>query len=243
MAGHSPPTSATATEPVSWTSMAVATFCSGFRSDEQQLQEHGQQHRQDEPDGDPDPAKVAGAAARPGAAAAEGVGDHVDVDVPGIADHPGADPAAEKTAEQAGELLVPGDADDDLGGVDAAGEVQQGGGRVLSGHDVVAAAQVQDQPALGFERLGRLRGDAVGGADVDGQQVPAADAVQDAGPAADEDFPFGAAGQPDDDAFPGRPAVLDALFGPVLGQALRPPGRPATAGRVRAVRVRLPSRK
>ncbi len=62
-------------------------------------------------------------------------------------------PPPSRLAEQAGELFVAGDADDDLGGVDAAGEVQEGGGRIFAGHHVVAAAQVQDQAALGLQRL------------------------------------------------------------------------------------------
>ena len=99
---------------------------------------------------------------------------------PEPAHHPGADAAAQKTAQQPREVLAARDPDHDLGGVDAAGEVQQGGGRVFSGHDVVAAAQVLDQPPLPFERLRRLRGDSVGRAHVDGQEVPAADAGQDA---------------------------------------------------------------
>ena len=122
---------------------------------------------------------------------------------------------------------MPGDANDDLGRVDAAGEVQQGGGRILPGHDVVAAAQVQDEVALGLQRLGGFAGNAVSGTDVDRQQVPAVDPVEDAGPPADQDFPFRAAGQPDDDPLPGWPAFIDALFGPVLGEALvHPVGQP-----------------
>ena len=173
-------------------------------------------------------------ARRPGRRA--GAETMMDVDVAGAADHPGADAAAEKAAEQAGEPSAAGDADDDLGGVDAAGEVQQRGGRVLAGHDVVAAAQVLDQPALGFQRLRRLAGHTVRGADVDRQQVAAVDPVEDPGAAADQDLAFGAAGQPDDDAFPGRPAGLDALFRPGTWPGLRPPGPPATAGPVRAAR-------
>ncbi len=62
---------------------------------------------------------------------------------------------------------------------------------------------------------------------MDGQKVPAVDPVEDPGAAADEDFPFRAAGQPDYDAFPGRPAGFDALFGPVPGQAfVHPVGQP-----------------
>ncbi|CAH0288849.1 hypothetical protein SRABI128_03839 [Microbacterium sp. Bi128] len=190
------------------------------------MQDHREQHSKTEPGGHPDAAKVP-LPWRAGSPAAERMGDHVDVNVAGIADHPGADPAAEQISDQAGELFVPRDADDDLGGVDAAGEVQERGSRILAGHDVVAAAQVQDQAALGFQRLGRLLGEAIGGPDVDRQQVPTADAVEDPGPAADQDFSFGAAGQPDHDAFPGRPAFVDALFGPVLGQALvHPVGEP-----------------
>ena len=41
---------------------------------------------------------------------------------------------------------------------------------------MVAAAQVQDQAALGLQRLWRLLGDTVGGPDMDGQEVPAVDA-------------------------------------------------------------------
>ena len=116
------------------------------------MQERGQEHRQEQAHRNTGPAEVAGAR-HPGALAAEGVRDHVDIDVPGIPDHPGADPAAQKTAQQSREVLAARDPDHDLGGVDAAGEVQQGGGRVFSGHDVVAAAQVLDQPPLLFERL------------------------------------------------------------------------------------------
>ena len=72
---------------------------------------------------------------------------------PELADHPGADPATEEGSDQPGEALVARDPDHDLGGVDTAGEVQQGGRRVFSGDDMVAAAQVLDQPPLPFERL------------------------------------------------------------------------------------------
>ena len=97
MAGHSPPTRATATEPVSWTSMAVATFCSGFRSHSSSCSSTGSSTARTKPDGHPDAAEVP-LPRRAGAAAAERMGDHVDVDVAGIADHPGADPAAEQSS-------------------------------------------------------------------------------------------------------------------------------------------------
>ena len=93
---------------------------------EQQLQ----QHRQQRPPGRSPRSTRARPRSRSravaGAAAAERVGDHVDVDVAGVPDHPGADAAAKQAAQQPGEFAVAGDADDDLGGVDAAGEVQQG---------------------------------------------------------------------------------------------------------------------
>ena len=102
-----------------------------------------------------------------------------------------------------------------------------GGGRVFAGHDVVAAAEVLDQAALGFKGLRGFAGHAVGGADVDGQQVPAVDPVQDPGAAADEDLALRAAGQPDDDPFAGRPGGLDAVFCPVPGEAfVDPVGQP-----------------
>ncbi|MCY1243204.1 hypothetical protein D9M72_562090 [compost metagenome] len=81
---------------------------------------------------------------RTSTAPAEGVGDHVHVDVSGVADHPGADASAEQCAQQAGQFLVAGDANDDLGGVDAAGEVQERAGGVFACHNVVAAAEVLD---------------------------------------------------------------------------------------------------
>ena len=72
----------------------------------------------------------------------------MNVDGAGAADHPGAGVAATKACQQSGQAAAARDSDDDLGGVDAAGEVQQCGGRVFPGHEVVAAAKVLDQPAL-----------------------------------------------------------------------------------------------
>jgi hypothetical protein len=137
---------------------------------------------------------------------------------------PVADPAA---AEQSAEVAVQGDADDDLGGVDAAGEVQQRRGGVFPGDGVVAAATVLNQLALGFECLRGFCGDAVCGAHMDGEKVSAADALEDPGGPADQSLPFGAAGEADDNPFPGRPAGLDPLLGTVLRQALiHPVGEP-----------------
>ena len=242
MAGHNPPISATATEPVSWTSMAAATFCSGFRSASRVAGPPGAappSRTRRRPGPGPSRAAVDGPVPRP----PRGWETMWTSMSPGIADYPGAYSAAEEVPDQAGELLVPGDADDDLGGVDAAGEVQQGGGRILPGHDVVAAAQVQDQPALGLERLGRFRGDAVGGADVDRQQVPAVDPVEDAGPAADQDF-----------ALPGRrsarrrsaPGPASCPSMPCSARYLARPSSTRSASHSKASSrsaVRLPSRK
>ena len=72
----------------------------------------------------------------------------MNVDGTGAADHPGAGAAAAKARQQSGQAAAAWDSDDDLGGVDAAGEVQQRGGRIFPGHEVIAAAKVLDQAAL-----------------------------------------------------------------------------------------------
>ena len=77
---------------------------------------------------------------------------HVDVNVAGTLYDLGADTAAQQTTCEAAAR----DADDDLGGVDAAGELQQGFRDVVADDGVVAAAQICDEPALGRQRFAIL---------------------------------------------------------------------------------------
>ena len=128
---------------------AVATLWYGFTASKQ-LQQHRKDDCHSEADDDPDASKVP-LPWMVDAAPAKRVGDHVHVDIAGVPTTRLPIPPAPNSLAM--RFLWREIADDDLGGVDAAGEVQQGLGRVLSGHGVVAAAKVPDQLALGFECL------------------------------------------------------------------------------------------
>ena len=202
---------------------------------EHQLEQRRQENRENEADPDPGPAQVPFQVPLPGnarAAAAGGLRDREDVDVAGAAGHAAGNAPAANGLRQSGEPALAGEPDDDLAGVDAAGEVEQGAGRISAGHDVVAAAKVLDQPALGFEGLRRLAGHPVGRPHVHRQQVAAVDPVEDPGAAADQGLAVGAAGQPDDDALAGGPAGLDPVALPVPGQAFVHPVRQPQQGQL-----------
>ena len=64
------------------------------------------------------------------------------------------------------------------------------------------------------------------------QEVAAVDPVEDAGAAADQGFALGAAGQPDDDPLPGRPAGFDAVSRPIPCEPLVHPVRQPQQGQL-----------
>ncbi|MDI2023128.1 hypothetical protein PJL18_03676 [Paenarthrobacter nicotinovorans] len=84
---------------------------------------------------------------------------------------------------------------------------------------MVAAAEVLDQGALGFQVLGGLGGHTVSGPDVDGQEVTAVYPLEDPRGTPDQYFAFGAPGQSNDDALAGRPTFLDLVLCPVARQS------------------------
>ena len=125
------------------------------------------------------------APARPSAPAAAPdllVGDQVHVDRPGLGG--GGDPDA--AGEDLGEPAAPAGAEHELGGVDAAGEVEQRGRDVVADDLVVGAAEALHQHPLPGQ-VGRVgAGQAVAAGDVDGEQVGALAAGGDPGGAADQ---------------------------------------------------------
>ncbi len=152
------------------------------------------------------------------------MGDHVDVDVPGQLHRGLADAASGERAQQPS---APAGAEDQLGGVLGAGEVEQRARDVVADDRVRAAAQGLDQLALGGQRGRAGVGEAVAAGDVDGQQLAAGRAVGDPGGTADQSLPLGTAGEGDDDAFAGLPDPADAVLRAVGLQALvDPPGEP-----------------
>ncbi len=141
------------------------------------------------------------------------VGDEVDVEVG--AGLPG-DRRADAGPEDVLPALAAGDAEDDLGGVDAAREVQQRGRYVLADDMVEGAAQVLDEGALLGEFPRGGRGEAVAAGDVDRQHLAARALFGQARGPADESASLGPAGQAHDDPLTGAPDRRDAVFAAVL---------------------------
>lgn len=112
----------------------------------------------------------------------------------------------------------PGRADQDLGGVDPAGEVEHGLGGVVAGDGVELAAQFLGEPAQFGELAERRGGQAVGPGDVHRQQLPAGQPGGDPGTAAQQGLALRPAGQGDHHAFPRGPVLGDAVLGPVALQ-------------------------
>ncbi len=188
---------------------------------EQQRQEGGPA-RADEPAPD-DPGPAEPGAARDRQAAPPGdlvVGDDVHVEVgPGVPGDGGADAGPED--------VLPGPAargaQDDLGGVDPARELQEGDGDLVADDAVVRAAEVFDEGALGQELLRRGRAESVAARDVHGEHLPAGALLREPGGPADQRAPLGAAGQPDDDALARPPDRGDAVVAAVLLQVFVDP--------------------
>ena len=136
-------------------------------------QGQGQQGRAEDgqqPAGHPASGGQRGCAPREAGARGLVVGDDDDVDVAAAPDHSGAG-AGEQGGAQRSAAGLP---DHDLGGVDAAGELQERVGDVLADDVVEGAAEGLDQGALAQQRVGGAVGQAVARGDVDGQQVTAA---------------------------------------------------------------------
>src|SRR5439155_18418321 len=132
--------------------------------------EQRQAERRERKPGQAPAAGQAGVEGAPGPASfAFLVGDQVHVDGPGLGDGGHADAAG----EQLGEAAAAAGPEDELGGVDDAGEVQQRFGDVVADDLVVGAADALDQGALAGQ-VGRVgAGQAVAARDVYGQQLRA----------------------------------------------------------------------
>ena len=146
-----------------------------------------------------------------------GVGDQVDVDVAGLADGGGPDARAAEQRREPGSAAA---AEHELGGVLRPGELQQGLGHVVADDLVVGAAEGLHQLPLRGEVGGAGAGEPVRAGDVHRQQVAAGGPGSDAGCAPDQRLALGAAGDRDDDPFPGLPGALDVVLGAVGLQRL-----------------------
>ena len=144
---------------------------------------------------------------QPEPAAGLGVADHVHVDVPGVLDHPGAD-ALDQHPGQPG---PPRGAEDELGGVDPAGELQQRGGHPGPGRvaddGVERRADVLGEAAQPGQRADRGAGEPVAAQHVHGEQLGRAGALGDPRRAAQHGLAFRAAGERHDHPFAGLPGL------------------------------------
>nr|BFE73563.1 hypothetical protein GCM10020092_068640 [Actinoplanes digitatis] len=139
------------------------------------------------------------------------VGHQVHVD----AARAGGGGDADAGGEELGEPPAAGRAEHDLGGVGAARELQQRR-RDVPAHDlVVGAAEALDQDPLSGQRRRVGTGQAVVARYMHGQQVGTLGAVGDPGGPADQGVALRAAGERDDDAFPGLPGGVDPVGGAV----------------------------
>lgn len=119
------------------------------------------------------------------------MGDQVHVDRPGFDGGGGSHPGC----EQLGDPAAAADPQDELGGVDAAGEVQQRGRDVGADDLVVGATEAFDEDALAGQVLGAgPAGQAVVAGHVDCLQVGAFGSGGDPGGAADDGVALTSAG-------------------------------------------------
>ncbi|EPH45982.1 putative Sensor protein KdpD [Streptomyces aurantiacus JA 4570] len=141
------------------------------------------------------------------------VRDDVDVEV-------GPRLAGDGRADAGSEDVLPGlaarGAEDDLGGVDAPREFEQGPRDVVAYDVMERSAQVLHEGALDGQLLGRGGGEAVAAGDVDGEDLAAGALGGHAGGAADEGAALGSAGEADDDALTGLPGGADVVLAAVL---------------------------
>jgi hypothetical protein len=124
---------------------------------------------------------------------------------------------ADARGEQLSQTAAPAGAEDELGGVDRACELEQRGGDVSAEDMMVGAAEALHQRALAGQvhRIG-ASGQAIVAGDMDGEQFGALGAVRDAGGPADQGVALRPTGQRDHDPFPGLPCGGDVVLCPVL---------------------------
>ena len=192
--------------------MSLLQVDSSSRSGVEHERQQRQADRGEREAGDAAPTgEAAGELEAPPAALDLLVGDQVHVDRAGL----GGGGDADAAGEQLGEAAAAAGAEDELGGVDAAGEVEQRRRDVVADDLVVGAAEALDEHPLPGQ-VGRVgAGEPVAAGDVDGQQVGALGAGGDPGGAADQGVALGAAGERDDDAFAGLPGAVDVVLGAV----------------------------
>ena len=202
----------------------------GEREEQQHLERQlvpagrGDQRERDESDADgrQQPAPQAASRAEPVVAdaqavdAAAGVADEVDVDVA----RRRGDLLADTAPRQSRQRGPAAGAEDDLRGVDAAGEVEDRLGDVAAGDLVHHAAQLLDQLAVRGQGLRVRVHEPVGSRDVAGEQLAAGAAAGDLGGPAQHGLALRPAGQRDDDPLPRGPGRRDAVRGAVALQRL-----------------------
>ena len=152
----------------------------------------------------------------------------MDVDVAGL----GGDGFADAAGEEAAQGAVPGGPDDDLGGVDATGEVEDRLADVVAGDGVEGAPQLQHQTTLGHDELGAAVDEPVALRDVTGQQLTAGAPRGDLARAPQQGLALGATGQGDDDTLPRRPRLGDAVRLAVALEGLVDPVREPEEGQL-----------
>ena len=116
-----------------------------------------------------------------------------------------------------------GAADDDLGRVDPARDVEDGLRRVRPGHRVPRAAELVGQPPQRREAGQRWPTQPVGPGDVHGEQLATGAARGDPSPAPEQRLPLGAAGESHDHTLTGGPGRVDAVVGAVPSEPLVDP--------------------
>ena len=137
------------------------------------------------------------------------------VDVPGFADHRGADALP---GEEGGEARPSAHTDDELGGIDPSRELHESGGRGVPDDLVIGAAEAFDEGALRGQR-GRVGFcEPVGIRHVDREQLAAAGAGRDPGAASDQCVTFRPARQRDHDPLAGLPFFGDPVFRAIILQ-------------------------
>ncbi|CAM5241391.1 hypothetical protein SAURM35S_04793 [Streptomyces aurantiogriseus] len=196
-AGNSPPRSAAATVNDRIQQHVVGQSDTGCERGQQKGEEDGAEYADEPAPADPRPAEPCAPGHGQSAPLARlAMGDQVDVEVgPG---RPG-DRRTDAGAEDVLPALAAGDAEHDLGGVHAAGEVEERGRYVVADDVVEGAAEVLHQGALDGEFLGRGRGQAVTAGYVDRQHLATGTFLGEPCRPPDQRPSLRATGQADDD--------------------------------------------
>jgi hypothetical protein len=123
---------------------------------------------------------------------------------------------ADARGEDLGELAAAAGSEHDLGGVDRTGEVEQGSRDVGADDLVIAAAEAFHQDALPGQRSRIGPRQPVAAGDVHRHEVRALVPRGDPGRPPDQRRALRAAGERDDNPFPGLPGGVDVVVGAVL---------------------------